>query len=958
MYEFLERRLLLTGSLVNGKLTLTTNWFPETFTVTSDASNIIVTIAVEQFNAAYPKSLVNGLIINAVPVRSLDLPGDSITINSSVTLPTTVNGSNGDDVITAGSGPTLVNAGEGADLITGGAGNDTINAGDGREERDMIPPGDDTLIGGPGNDLLKGEGSPQNLGDSITGDLGDDTIIGGEGADTMDGGGGVNTLSYEDKDDDINIVFPNPPNPFYDPMNPDPDDPEFQGQGETEIRQGLRVVAEHDNVVESSFTKFIAGAGDDIVSIDNQVDVSVTIFGGAGVDELLGDEAGDLIDGGEGSVDSISGLGGNDTLLGGPGNDTIDGGDGNDLIFGDDSLAGAGAGNDTLDGNAGADTIDGGNGNDLLTGGADNDFFPGGAPTNGADTLQGDAGFDTADYSTRTKAQRISFDDVHDDGDPSANAGLGERDFVTETTEAVLAGSGNDILSSTFDSVSRRLVGNSGKDTITAAGGNDTLEGGDGDDSLSAGLGADVISGGAGKDTLDYSTRTIGVNVSTDGAANDGQAGESDNVTGVETVLGGSGGDNLNLSTADASTPVSLIGNGGNDTLAGGAAKDTIDGGAGDDVISGNGGTDTLTGGIGNDQVSGDAGNDTITGDDGNDTLTGGDDNDTITGGAGNDSLDGGNGADTLDGGTGSDAISGGTGSDLVSYSDRTADLSLTLDGIANDGAAGELDNLDVSVDMLLGGSGADLIAGGAASSNPYVFYGNGGNDTLVGGLGADRLVGGGGNDSLAGGAGNDTLLGSRGKDTMSGGADSDLVSYYYESTPVIASLDGVANDGLKSGEGDFLQTDIENLDGGQAKDTLTGSDSANRLRGLGGNDLLQGLGGKDILEGGEGSDTLNGGGSNDTLRGDAGPDRFIGGTGTDMADYRIRTDNLFLSLDDLTNDGASGEGDKLDLDIERLFAGSGNDRITGSSRNETLDGGLGLDTITGGGGADVIQNA
>ena len=54
-----------------------------------------------------------------------------------------------------------------------------------------------------------------------------------------------------------------------------------------------------------------------------------------------------------------------------------------------------------------------------------------------------------------------------------------------------------------------------------------------------------------------------------------------------------------------------------------------------------------------------------------------------LTGGEGNDVLDGGGGADTL---------GGGEGYDLADYSARTAPVSLTLDGAANDGEAGEQD--------------------------------------------------------------------------------------------------------------------------------------------------------------------------------------------------------------------------------------------------------------------------
>src|SRR5690348_4914327 len=77
------------------------------------------------------------------------------------------------------------------------------------------------------------------------------------------------------------------------------------------------------------------------------------------------------------------------------------------------------------------------------------------------------------------------------------------------------------------------------KINIDAGGGNDTLQingnvpysgatlgGGGGNDTLTGGSAADLLSGGSGFDTANYSLRTVGVNVSLDGAANDGQSGE------------------------------------------------------------------------------------------------------------------------------------------------------------------------------------------------------------------------------------------------------------------------------------------------------------------------------------------------------------------------------------------------------------------------------------------------
>jgi len=191
----------------------------------------------------------------------------------------------------------------------------------------------------------------------------------------------------------------------------------------------------------------------------------------------------------------------------------------------------------------------------------------------------------------------------------------------------------------------------------------------------------------------------------------------------------------------------------------------------------------------------------------------------------------------------------------------------------------------------------------------------------------------------------------------MFGGAGRDRATYYYESVEIRASIDGLANDGIPS-ERVNVSTDVEDLEGGRSRDVLVGSNAANLILGNGGHDSIAGLNGRDTLFGNDGSDTLNGGARNDLLDGGAGPDRFIGGQGLDTADYSKRTDRLSLSLDELTNDGARGEFDKIDNDIEVLLGGTNADSIIGSGRNETLVGGSGKDTILGNGGLDSIVDA
>jgi Ca2+-binding RTX toxin-like protein len=90
--------------------------------------------------------------------------GDYVRVAGQVTVPVTMRGGAGDDVLIGGSGADKLIGGAGNDRLVGWRGDDQLYGG----------PGDDILIGGPGNDLLSG-GS------------GMDTLIGGSGNDELRG---------------------------------------------------------------------------------------------------------------------------------------------------------------------------------------------------------------------------------------------------------------------------------------------------------------------------------------------------------------------------------------------------------------------------------------------------------------------------------------------------------------------------------------------------------------------------------------------------------------------------------------------------------------------------------------------------------------------------------------------------------------------------------------------------
>ena len=358
------------------------------------------------------------------------------------------------------------------------------------------------------------------------------------------------------------------------------------------------------------------------------------------------------------------------------------------------------------------------------------------------------------------------------------------------------------------------------------------------------------------------------------------------------------------------------------DNLDGGAGDDAIDGGGGDDALSGGDGVDTIHGGPGSDTVRGQAGPDALFGDEGQDSVTGGTGDDTESGGDDNDSLDGGaaagcseaGGSDLLNGDAGDDSLCGGSGpaapdNDSLNGGDgedtafylRSANVSVSLDNVANDGAAGEADNVHADVEDVKSGGGTDTLTGSDARN---VLDGGPGADTLSGLGGNDVLTDTGSDnagDKLDGGAGDDSLAAGRGPDVYAGGEGEDLVADYAgRAFPVTVTLDGTADDGAP-GEGDNVQSDVEDVTGGSAADTLTGNASDNEIDGGGGDDVISGGDGQDGLDGGAGRDTIDGEGGRDDIVGGAGADslrsrdgltdRVNCGGGTDAVQTEARDD-------------------------------------------------------------------
>ena len=227
-------------------------------------------------------------------------------------------GGNGDDTLTnATSIPSSIFGGDGDDLLTGGRNDDNIVGGGGADSI-LGGGGDDRLVGGSGDDVISGGAGDDRIFGSadqnrLFGNNGDDVIFGGDQADRIFGGTGIDQIYGLDGDDFLNA-----------------------GDGGV---AGTAGIAQAD---------LILGLGG-----------NDTIIGGDGLNVLWGGDGDDIITGGESAENRLHGQAGNDTLTGGDGFDFIRGVEGENTIngqAGDDFII-AGLGDEDFDGGAGNDLI-------------------------------------------------------------------------------------------------------------------------------------------------------------------------------------------------------------------------------------------------------------------------------------------------------------------------------------------------------------------------------------------------------------------------------------------------------------------------------------------------------------------------------------------------------------------------------------------------------------------------
>jgi Ca2+-binding RTX toxin-like protein len=209
--------------------------------------------------------------------------------------------------------------------------------------------------------------------------------------------------------------------------------------------------------------------------------------------------------------------------------------------------------------------------------------------------------------------------------------------------------------------------------------------------------------------------------------------------------------------------------------------------------------------------------------------------------------------------------------------------------------------------------------------------------------------------DRFEGGEDDDEFesLGDDGDDDYIGGGGRDRIRFEGEDG---VRVDLRIKDHQETGRGFDRVVDVEDLDGSDGDDVLTGDFLGNSLRGDDGDDVQNGNGGDDDLWGDLGDDSLIGGGGRDTMSGGHGHDDIDAGTGNDTAMGGFGDDDVDGQDGDDKLDGNSGRDD-LDggAGADSLAGGDDSDMLWGGSGNDVLRGGRGADQLSGGAGRDVF---
>jgi Ca2+-binding RTX toxin-like protein len=342
-------------------------------------------------------------------------------------------------------------------VLDGGGGNDTMIGGDGNDTYHVAQSGDLVAESGTGVDRVLSWRPAYTLGGavengrvmgagtaSLTGNALANLLYAGAGDNLLDGAGGVDTASWRYAASAVQVSL------------------------------------------ASAAAQATGGSGSDTLrSIEN-------LTGSPYADRLTGNAAANRIDGGAGA----------DTMTGGDGADTYVVDHAGDRVV--ESNAAAAGGIDLVQSSLAATTlatnVENGRiaatGSASMTGNGLGNVIYAGA---GANAMNGGSGSDTLSY---------------------AYAGAGVAVSLASRTAQATGGSGSDTIAGferlAGSAFADRLTGNGLANRLAGAAGNDTLTGGGGNDTLRGGLGRDSLVGGSGSDRFEWdSTAETGLDAAT-----------------------------------------------------------------------------------------------------------------------------------------------------------------------------------------------------------------------------------------------------------------------------------------------------------------------------------------------------------------------------------------------------------------------------------------------------------
>ena len=525
------------------------------------------------------------------------------------------------------------------------------------------------------------------------------------------------------------------------------------------------------------------------------------------------------------------------------------------------------------------------------------------------------------------------------------------------------------------DASFENAVGGDGDDTLIGNSSSNLLIGGRGDDILYASTGNDILDGKQGKDTVSYEgiTNAISISLSTNVATK--SATETDTLLGIENIIGTNFND-------------IIVGDDNDNVLEGLGGADSFNGGGGNDWVSYQESTAGVTVNLSNvSENTGDAQGDTFVS---IENIIGTRFNDTLIG-DGNDNI--------FDAGEGIDSFDGKGGNDWVSYQKSTEAVTVDLSNALKNTGDAEGDTI-TNIGNIIGTEFNDELIG---DGNDNIFDGFLGRDTFNGGEGNDTvvfrfsseeidvdlsdegqftsieniegtdlndvIVGSDSNNIIKGLDGNDKItLGASGSDIIEGNEGRDTLILSNQTSGITIDLNETS---FMRGTETVSFSGMENIEGSEYDDTITGDDTRNFLVGGGGNNTLNGGGGNDIILANvnaavsivfEGNNIINGNNGSDTIivyPREGYLQTISGGLGYDVI-VNVSKDNLnvnfFRREVKIINADNSLSSSLINFSsIEGIETGDGNDDIVGNNLRNFIYCGDGDDTVDAGGGNDKV---